>query len=497
MTQTIYWYDLETFGLNPQLDRIAQFAGVRTNDRFEVIGEPLVIYNKITTDYVPDPKACLITGITPEDTRSKGVSEYEFAKMIQKEFLVPGTCVTGYNNLNFDDEFIRNLFYRNFMDPYEREWANGSSRWDIINLLRAAHDLRPEGITWVTKENGNPSFRLEELTAANNISHAHAHDALSDVYATIDMARLIHDKQPRLFSYVFNHRSKTAVRSLIDIHTKNPVLYTSAVFTSPKGCTSIIAPLATDPGNSNLVYCVDLRQDPKDLLTLSSDEIRRRIFTPEGTIPLVKLHVNKCPVLSPLSTLDEGTAERLGLDREASLRRISMLKGEPLLTQKILKVFHQEENHRPAETDPELQIYSGGFFSDKDRKTFAALHAAPPAELFSRTFTFQDQRIPEMFWRFRCRNFPEQMDEETKKQWKSFCAGRILFPPGKMINDFDFFKRKIRENMLNRDLGSREKVLLKKLEDYADFLQREVLSFDENSNEKNDEKSSAPPPISL
>lgn len=63
-----------------------------------------------------------------------------------------------------------------------------------------------------------------------------------------------------------------------------------------------------------------------------------------------------------------------------------------------------------------------------------------------------------MLWRFICRNFPEQMDEKTKKQWKSFCAGRILFPPGKMINDFDFFKRKIQENMNSREIGSREKL---------------------------------------
>ncbi len=485
MTQTIYWYDLETFGLNPHLDRIAQFAGIRTNDKFEVIGEPLVLYNRITADYVPDPKACLVTGITPEDTLKKGISEYEFAKKIQKEFSVPGTCVTGYNNLDFDDEFIRNLFYRNFIDPYEREWANGGSRWDIIDLVRAAHDLRPEGITWVTKENGTPSFKLEELTKANNISHAHAHDALSDVYATIDMARLVHEKQPRLFSYIFHHRSKTSVRSLISLHTKDPVLYTSAVFTSIKGCTSIVAPLATDPGNPNLVYCFDLRQNPENMLTLSPEEIRKRVFTPkaelkpEDQIPIVKLHTNKCPVLSPLTTLDDKTAGRLGIDREECLRHSISLNKEALLTQKILKVFQRDENRKTAETDPELQIYTGGFFSDRDKKSFAVIHTTPPDKLFSLNLPFQDQRIPEMFWRFRCRNFPEQMDEKTEKQWKSFCAGRILFPPGKMINDFDFFRRKIRENMASRDIGSREKVLLKRLDAYADFLQKEILSFDE------------------
>ncbi len=487
MAQTIYWYDLETFGLNPGLDRIAQFAGIRTNDKFEPLGKPLVLYNRITPDYVPDPKACLLTGITPEDTLKKGISEYEFAKKIFTEFSVPGTCVTGYNNLHFDDEFIRNLFYRNFIDPYEREWAHGNSRWDIIDLVRAAHDLRPDGITWVTKEDGTPSFKLEDLAKANKINHVQAHDALSDVYATIDMARLIHEKQPRLFTYIFNHRSKTSVKSLINIHTKDPVLFTSAVFTSPKGCTSIVAPLATDPGNPNLIHCFDLRQNPKKLLLLSPKEIRENIFTPknegrqEDKIPLVKLYANKCPVLSPLSILDTQTAIRLGIERDTCLHHRKMLAEEPLLTQKLREVFHHKEGVNTTETDPELQIYTGGFFSDKDKKSFEIIHSTPPKELFSLTLSFHDQRIPEMLWRFTCRNFPEYMDKKTKQQWKSFCAGRILFPPGKMINDYDFFRRKIRENMANRDRGSREKIILKRLDAYADFLQKEILDFDEKA----------------
>lgn len=487
MAQTIYWYDLETFGLNPQLDRIAQFAGVRTNDKFEPIGKPCVLYNRITPDYVPDPKACLVTGITPEDTLLKGISEYEFSKKIMNEFSVPGTCVTGYNNINFDDEFIRNLFYRNFIDPYEREWAQGNSRWDIINLVRAAHDMRPEGITWIKKEDGTPSFKLEELTKANGISHSHAHDALSDVYATIDMARLVYEKQQRLFTYVFNHRTKNSVRSFIDIHRKDPVLYTSPVFTSKRGCTSVVTPLATDPGNPNLVYCLDLRYDPENIISLTPEEIRNRLFSPKGEqddkdqIHLVKLYANKCPVLSPLSTLNKETSERLGIDEKKCRDHNSRLKAEPLLTQKLLKVFAKDDHWEKNNKDPELQIYSGGFFSDKDKKAFKIIHTTPADKLFSLHPSFSDQRIPELLWRFICRNFPEQMDKKTEKQWKSFCAGRILFPPGKMINDFDFFKRKIKENMADREITGREKVILKKLDTYAEFLQKNILSFEEKT----------------
>ncbi len=482
MAQTLYWYDLETFGLNPRLDRIAQFAGVRTNDKFEIIGEPLVLYNRITPDYVPDPKACLLTGITPEDTLEKGIPEYEFAKRILREFSVPGTCVTGYNNLVFDDEFIRNLFYRNFFDPYTREWANGNSRWDIIDLVRAAHDLRPEGINWVKKEDGSPSFRLEELSAANGIHHANAHDALSDVYATIDLAKLIHEKQPRLFGYVFSHRKKTEAKELVNIHTKDPVLFTSALFTSANGCTSVVSPIVTDPGNSNLIHCYDLRYDPEDLLKLPPEEIRERVFTRKeedngSRIHLVPLHINRCPVLSPLKILDKDSEKRLGIDIDSCLANREKLLKEPLLTQKLFKVFDSGDRYAQGDTDPELQIYSGGFFKDSDKEHFEIIHRTPEEEILGLKPDFNDPRLGEMFWRFKCRNFPEKMDEKTAKEWKSFCAGRILSPPGKMINDFDFFKRKIRENMERRDIGSREKVILKKLDNYARYLEEEILKF--------------------
>jgi len=190
MSNTILWYDLETFGLNPQYDRIAQFACIRTDENLEEIDEPIRIYCKPTLDYLPAPSACKVHGITPQMALELGIDEYDFALKIHEEFSVPGTTTAGYNSINFDDEFIRHLFYRNLLDPYEREYANGNSRWDLINLVRAAHDLRPDGIVWPQDNDGYPVFKLEALTKANGLLHESAHDALSDIRATIAMARL-------------------------------------------------------------------------------------------------------------------------------------------------------------------------------------------------------------------------------------------------------------------------------------------------------------------
>jgi exodeoxyribonuclease-1 len=161
---SFYWHDYETFGADPSRDRPVQFAGLRTDAELNVVGESLVIYSRPADDYLPHPQACLVTGISPQLALQQGVPEAEFIRQIHEELALPGTCGVGYNSLRFDDEVTRYTLYRNFYDPYAREWQNGNSRWDIIDMVRATCALRPEGIEWPLREDGLPSFRLEDLT---------------------------------------------------------------------------------------------------------------------------------------------------------------------------------------------------------------------------------------------------------------------------------------------------------------------------------------------
>lgn len=481
---TLLWYDLETFGKNPRWDRVAQFAAVRTNDRFEPIEDPIVLYCRITPDYVPDPYACLITGITPQETLEKGLREYDFIKAIDKEFSRPGTCVAGYNSIRFDDEFIRSLYYRNFFDPYRREWADGNSRWDILDLVRATHDLRPEGINWPRHEDGRPLFKLEKLSEANGIVHEHAHDALSDVYATIGMAKLVSDKQPKLFRWVFHNRKKDDLRRIINLDTREPVVHTSGMLTSLKGCTTLMAPLVTDPVVRNMVHCFDLRHDPAPLLELPVEEIRRRVFTSskqlaeEGVerIPLKSIHMGKCPVVAPLSTLDDGAAERLGIDRDACMKHWDQLLSDPSLLQKVRKVFEKEKPAFPSEEDPDLQIYSGGFFRDDDKARLRIIHETPPEELKTLTLNFHDSRISEMLRRFIGRNFPQTLDEEEMRIWKSSCAARILFPKARDVVDHGEFMKILEQLKYSTDVTPQQKLVVRALAEYEKILKDQVLS---------------------
>jgi len=283
---SIYWYDYETFGIDPRRDRIAQFAGIRTDEDLNVIAEPVNILCRAADDVLPQPEACLVTGLTPEQTRSQGLIEAEFMARIEQEFATPGTCVTGFNNIRFDDEFTRYGLYRNFFDPsYAREWQNGCSRWDIIDMVRITRALRPDGINWPVSDDGIPSNRLELITAANGISHQAAHDALSDVYATIAVAKLIRDKQPRLYDYIYQHRQKHQLAQLLNLAKAQPVLHASGMYPSEICNTAMVLPLAPHPKNKNGIIVYDLRYDPQPLIDLDVNAIRERLYTPKDALP--------------------------------------------------------------------------------------------------------------------------------------------------------------------------------------------------------------------
>ena len=451
MTETtFFWHDYETFGIDPQRDRVCQFAGIRTDTDFNVVGEPVMAYCQPTLDYLPHPEACLITGITPQHAAANGVTEARFAAIVHDELIRPNSCALGYNSLRFDDEVTRNLLYRNFYDPYAREWQNGNSRWDMIDVVRATHALRPDGINWPLNGDGVVTFRLEELTKANDISHQAAHDALSDVYATIAMARLIKQRQPKLFQFLFDNRGKNAVQQLLQLGSFTPLVHVSGRFPARNNCLAIVVPLCEHPTKSNEVIVYDLSVSPEPLLALSAADIMQRVFTaanalPEGVdrIPLKTIHINKAPVLAPVSVIKTADAERLGLDMSLCAANLQRIKAASGLNSKLAEVF--DTRYATTNTDPELMIYSGGFFGNHDKGLMAKIRSANPEKLAGFAAGFDDNRLPEMLFRYRARNFPATLRADEALIWQEFCFGRLHEPAGGGGLNIDSYRQKILE----------------------------------------------------
>ena len=147
----------------------------------------------------------------------------------------------GYNSLRFDDEVTRFTLWRNFYDPYAREYSRGNSRWDLIDVVRCFYALRPDSLNWPKRTDGAPSFKLEDLTAANGLEHGAAHDAMSDVTATLALARALRSADAALFDELLSMRFKARVEALIDTNAVTPLAYVSGLMGTERACLGVIA----------------------------------------------------------------------------------------------------------------------------------------------------------------------------------------------------------------------------------------------------------------
>lgn len=428
---SIFWYDYETTGINPRCDRPLQVAGIRTDFDLNEIDAPVNLYCRPSDDILPHPAACAITGITPAQLSEQGLSEADFMTRVHAQLAAPGTCGAGYNTLRFDDEMTRYSLYRNFFDPYAREWQGGNSRWDLIDVVRAAYALRPDGIVWPKDEEGRVTLKLERLTAANGIDHGNAHEALSDVRATIALARLIREKQPKLYDWLFQLRSKPKVMD--QIRLLQPMVHISGRFSAARSYVGVVLPLAWHPRNKNALIVCDLHLDPQGLFDLDAETLRQRLYTrredlAEGQlpVPLKLIHINKCPVVAPLSVLRPVDQQRLGLNMALKQERTLRLSdAQDVWRDKVLAIYASE--HFAASHDPEQQLYDG-FIGDRDRRLCEQVRTADPAQLAREQWPFDDERLPELLFRYRARNFPDTLSFEEQQRWQLFCQQRLSDP---------------------------------------------------------------------
>ncbi|MFZ5960667.1 exodeoxyribonuclease I [Pseudomonas knackmussii] len=473
MNASIFWYDYETTGIDPRRDRPLQVAGIRTDEALNEIEAPLNFYCRPSDDILPHPAACLITGITPQRLEADGLGEAEFMTRLHAELARPGTCVAGYNTLRFDDEVTRYSLYRNFFDPYAREWQGGNSRWDLIDLVRTTFALRPEGIEWPRNEEGVVTLKLERLTEANGIEHGQAHDALSDVRATIALARLVRERQPKLYDYLYRLRSKTAV--LDQVRLLQPLVHVSGRFSAARNFLSVVLPLAWHPRNRNALIVCDLGLDPAPLLDLDGDALRSRLYTrreelAEGElpVPLKLVHVNRCPVLAPMGVLREADRERLQIDLDGKLQRAELLRENKSVWQAKLASIYAEENFA-ASQDPEQQLYDG-FIGDRDRRLCEEVRRAEPARLGKEQWPFDDPRLGELLFRYRARNFPETLSGLEQEQWREFCRCRLSLEEYGAPNTLGSFEVALAGQLENT--GVQGQALLQEWQAYAANLRQ-------------------------
>ena len=428
-SESLYWHDYETSGADPTQDRPWQFAGIRTDTELNIVGKPLTLYAQPSEDRLPHPAAVRVTGITPQEAHEKGVPEATFISRILAELAKPNTCTVGYNSIRFDDEVTRFTLWRNLHDPYAREWQNGNSRWDLLDVVRAFWALSPHGLEWPQRDDGLTSFRLEDLTAANGIEHGAAHDALADVIATIEMAKRLKQTNTHLFTTLYGNRSKRAASALIELPRLKPLVYVSGIFGAARHNVALVVPVAWHPDNNSEVICVDLAGST-EYLDQPVAQLRQLLFTPtseqsKGAVrpPLTAVRLNRAPVLLPADWLAGEVAERLGLDGGHHRAHLAALHAARAADEKAFVARFQDiwrERAFPPRTDPDQMLYDG-FVNDADRALCQQILKQEPAALATQSWPFTDARLPELLLRYRARNFPDSLSTDERDQWREHC----------------------------------------------------------------------------
>jgi exodeoxyribonuclease-1 len=430
MSKTFFFYDLETSGLSGQQDRIMQFAGIRTDIDLKQIGEPVNVLVTLNDDVLPNPDAIMVTGITPQQTKADGYIEAEFAKMLMNDIFTPDTITVGFNNVRFDDEFIRHLFWRNFYDPYEWSWQDGRSRWDMLDVVRMTRALRPEGIVWPVDSEGKATNRLELLSSSNGLDHFKAHDALSDVEALIAVTRLIREKQPQLYEYLLKLRDKNEVKKLVNLDDKQPFVYVSGRLDSEFNKATVAFPLTAGKNGNVVVY--DLRYDPTPFLDMDAKTLAKKLYATWDErqaddfvkLPVKELQYNRVPAVAPLGVLEQGDGwHSIGLTQEQITKHKTILLSAPGFAENIRTLFENKPDYKKL-PDPEAQLYDS-FVPDIDKLRIESVRNATPRELVDYNPQFSDERLPELLLHYKARNFPSTLAEDESIAWEKWRAGKI------------------------------------------------------------------------
>ena len=451
-----------------------QFAGQRTDMDLNPVGDPVNVLIKLSEDILPDPDAVMITGITPQATLQDGITEVEFLQIFQGEVAQPGTIFVGYNTVRFDDEFMRFLHYRNFHDAYEWQWKDDRSRWDILDLVRMTRALRPDGINWPMTEDGKPTNRLELITKANGLDHEHAHDALSDVLASIAVAKLIKTEQPKLFDWLLNLRGKNDVKRFL---RDNPTcIYTSGKYANDAEKTAAVRVLHTDDSKGALVY--DLRIDPTEFLQLSVEELAERWrYNREpdapARLPVKALKYNRCPALSPLGILqDDAVQKRLQVTPQIVQSNLNKLAAAPEFIANVVRAsslleIEREEHWGKESNDADEALYGGGFFDDNDRRLMSAVRAAEPSDLGDLQPGFHDQRLQDLLPRYKARNYPDRLTDEERMAWEQYRYHALM--DGGLESRMGRYMQRLAE-LAESEAASDKRYLLEELQLYAESI---------------------------
>ncbi|NBS12029.1 MAG: exodeoxyribonuclease I [Gammaproteobacteria bacterium] len=436
---TLLWYDYETSGRDPSLDRPIQLGWLRTPLSCTTSDEAASQFIRLPDDVLPSPGALMVHQIIPEQHQKLGMTEAELAASLEA-LITPGTWVAGYNSRRFDDRFTQHVLYRSLRDPYRWQFAEGRGRFDLYPVVLAYYALRHAAVRWPEDADGTPRFRLDRLGPLNGLDRGlRAHDAAADVTVTARLAAQLQQYDPDLFQESLARADKQAVIALIRAYGRDDGLYEVTPFAGlERGyLRPLWVPFRLGPDGDFVAF--DLRGSPEHVTAEiaaivdaggSFSERRKRL----SEIGVTLIRANRQPMLWPRSTVLSDRESRLPeshqVDREAShlgqWQAVMASEAFRALYTMTVSAFQPDSVQPERPTDVDRLLYSGGFYADSDRQLLATCPYLDPHALADWSPAFEDPRLPELVFRYRARNFPQSLTQGEWRRWQRVRREKLL-----------------------------------------------------------------------
>lgn len=413
------FYDTETTGTHTAFDQILQFAAIYTDEELNEI-ERFEIRCRLLPNIVPSPGAMRVTRLKVSQlTDTTLPSHYEMMCSIRQKLLEwsPSTFL-GYNTIKFDENLLRQAFYQT-LHPLYLTNTLGNSRTDIMRIAQAASVYAPGALVIPNNADGKPNYKLDRLAPANGFEHEDAHEALSDVEATLHIAKLILKRSPDVWSAFMRFSTKAAVAD----YASNEQAFCLTEFYYGDAYSWLVAPLGASAMNSSEFYVYNLGVDPNSLSSLKNTELIARLNTLPK--PVRTIRTNAAPMIFSLDDAPHSASGK-SLSQEELDRRVSILEADLALKKRLITVFEQTKQEWPASPHVEEQIYNG-FYQRDDEELREAFHTVDWTKRKELVERFEDQRLKKLGSQLIYAEQPEVLDPTLRLKHDREIAKKIAY----------------------------------------------------------------------
>ena len=380
------FYDFETSSSNKQWGQIIEVGAILTDDQLNEL-DRFESRCRLSPGIIPEAMSLIVSNTSPKKLKETNLSHYEMIRQFVEKLKNWGKVTyIGWNNIEFDQIFLRNTLFQNLHYPFAST-TNGNKEGDLLNLARATNLYYPKTLKNAINKKGNLEYKLDTMAPLNGIKHV-AHTAIGDCGATLEIARIIKKKAPSVWDSSLLTSNKEESLKII----KSEKLFCANEFYYGK-----VVPFVQTFVCQHPVYqwpkTFDLKHDPKIYMNMPIKVLKEELKKSPKVLRTCR-H-NKHPIVMNPSYIDHFEEYKMiginKLKERAEIVRKNKKFAE--MVEVILRDEAQEKAEMQSQEDicEEESLYN--FPPPEDNKILSGFHQEEWNKKLSYLQKFKDKRF--------------------------------------------------------------------------------------------------------